>query len=220
MKREDVSHQSIKTYFDAFHACWVSGTTHELCEWYDKAYEGIYLEQKIHINDVINRIHYNRHHYSDISFQVLSVSESGHNKYLVLVLSSAFHKTLKQTSEVITSTLYELKNQKILKTSTVSDKAVDFTLSVKDKEDLTIETALKAKLLDQISHFIDAHLLDINVTPKELACLYHYLLGHPLKVIGVKLNVEASTIETHLRRLTTKLGLKSKSALKQVFTVS
>lgn len=215
-----MSSQSIDSYFDAFHQCWETGTVEDLCSWYDDDYQGIYLEKTINIDDVINRLHYNRQHYDNMSAQVLSVSESGDNQYLVLVLSHAIHTGLNKSSEVLSSTLYELKNKKILSTSTVSDKAVDFSISIKDKEDLTIETAKKAKLLSQISSYLKKKTLETTVTPKELACLYHYLLGHSFKVIGVNLNVEASTIETHLRRLVTKLGLKTKSSLKQLFTLT
>lgn len=211
--------KKIDLFFTAFNSIWEKGSIESLSKWYHPDYKGIYLEKEIDFNDAENRLRYMRFHYHDIRSRILSISESGENKYLVLTNALALYGEQKKLTKILTSTLYELKEERILKTWTVTDKPLKFGLTLYETEDLTIEAAQKKKLLSEISEYFKKQMSDIKISPKEFDSLYFYLLGNPLKVIGAHLNVKASTIETHLRRVVNKFGLNTKSGLKKLFKI-
>jgi DNA-binding CsgD family transcriptional regulator len=85
---------------------------------------------------------------------------------------------------------------------TLPDFSVEY--QNKDLHQFTQTIEVKNYLLDKFN---------INLTKREIDCLYYLGKGHSLKGIGQQLDITSRTVETHLNRVKSKLGYPTKAGL-------
>lgn len=139
----------------------------------------------------------------------------------VLSDSSAFYMTyfygqdalLSQSSERIYCVLTELEDNQFKTEHVLCNPPFEPGYNTL-YTNVTIETKLRNKLFEILKII---NLQKIDLSPRELDCLFFYLTGNSYQEIADKLDISHKTVDTHLRNSRVKFNLDSLKQLKSLF---
>lgn len=193
---------------------WETGSTEDLIELYHPDYREHRHGRLIDLTQLIKRFNFAQEHYFNIHYRLIDLIMLKENKYLSMSKFYAIDVATKKPAEMVISTLFHVEGKQIIESWAVSTKEIDIASDMEEREDLTVESAQRKTLDDILAfNFKDKVIL----SEREKDCLYFYLIALPLRDIGTKLNISATTVETHLRNIKNKCGVSKKVDLKNIF---
>lgn len=135
------------------------------------------------------------------------------NSIMALSYFFGHDKTLNKACEKHFALYAEIKDDKIYKECLLTDPPLN-TEHTDPFTDISIERQLKERLIHILNHPNYRH---IDLSAKQLECLYLYLLGDSYELIGKKLYISKKTVDSHLNAVKDKCKLLSMKELKQFF---
>lgn len=109
---------------------------------------------------------------------------------------------------------FKERTEKLWKLSIKEAMVVSKELQAKPISQETLNSILKqdfGRFLPQAS--IQGKIGKVHLTPREISCLKELLHGRTMKETGLILEISPRTVETHLKRIKTKLGCYSKGQI-------
>lgn len=203
--------------FTKVHGVWESGTVDDV----KKTYHPDFIEYRhgkmIDIHTLIDRFRFAKMQYNKVRYTLDDIVKVNENQFLTLSTFYAVDAKTKKPAEMMVCTLFQLEKKQIYRGWVVSNNKIDIALDMSEPEDLTVQAAQRKKLEQRLEMLGRERNDVVGLTKREIDCLYLYLIGLSLKQIGTELNISATTVETHLRKIQKKYGFANKVELKKKF---
>lgn len=210
MNKKELLHY-IQLYLDAFMECDIE----TMKEFFHPEYKGIDGSTEFNSDHKIERAILAKKTFGTYFLSLIGAHVLSENRVMSLSYFFGHDKTLNKACEKHFAIYSEIKDDKIYKECLLTDPPLN-TEHTDPFTDISIEKRLKKRLINILNH---TNYRDIDLSAKQLECLYLYLLGDSYELIGKKLYISKKTVDSHLNAVKDKCKLLSMKELKQFFKV-
>jgi DNA-binding CsgD family transcriptional regulator len=197
----------IADFFKNLLRTWESGCSDRLKTYYHDDFVGQYHDDKIHLEQLLQRAQYAGKRYTNIDCRMIDVIKIDNCRYHLLSSFYAIDTDTTKEVEMTVSSVLQLHNKKIINAWTLTSKKVNITLSSDQNEDLSIGCLQRKKMKELINKIAIERKKEINISNREMDCLYLYLGALTAKQIGAALNISYRTVEAHIKNIKNKYNL-------------
>jgi len=198
---------------------WEGRDSGEIPTLYHESFEGEHNGQSFDREELVQRFAYFQERYKNQLYDLKDFHVIEGNKLFSLLHILAVDTEKNQTVELRISHLFQIEAGKIVKLWSLTSDPLSIKSLESAAEDQTIENYTKNRFpqLLQLVHTYKE--LRIQLTAKEIDCLYYYISGLSAKETAPMLDMSYRTVEKHLENIKIKYKLRYKSELRQVFTL-
>ena len=176
-------------------------------------------------DDIINRLNYCQAIYTEQQHFILDVVTFGNS----IIFRDKQQGRSKENNEIFNvdlTAVYRIENNKVQESWLMTDVCFNYTANAQKGEsdgitghqtaliNTNIDTAYKM-FTQTIKKKLQRDYAKIELSPREMECLFYTLGGRTAKEIAHTLDLSARTIEHYLDNLKTKLNCNSKSELRR-----
>lgn len=206
------------TLFNSLLTIWGQQDTKALETIYHPDFIGHFGDTKLSREALFKRHDFSLKYYKNYHAIFLGLTQVASSTFLALSKQYSFDTIMKERTMLDIATLFELKENLIIRSWTTFSKAVDFSLT--NLEDFSISKERKKTINELVKRYQPQNGSTVALlTTRELECLHLYLMSFSTKEIANKMKISPKTVDAHLAKIKDKLGFNRLSELKQFMNI-
>lgn len=190
-------------------------------DFYHPDFIGQHHLESFNLDVLIERFHYFRKRYNHMECELVEFEVLKDNTIFSFVDFTAFDKNLNMPIELFLAHILILEKGKIKQSYALSKyKMVMKSLQEReDEENFSIQRTARGHFEKTLKLVNQETQKDIQLTAREIDCLYYYVSGLSSKESAKKVGISFRTVEKHLENIKLKYQLSSVRDLKNMFQV-